>query len=61
MQGYRSIRNVPLHFTTETARQPEPHHNYARVIGEVVAVTAAGVAMAAVAIVAARKQGGPHP
>lgn len=57
-EGYRSTRNVPLHFTTVTARQAEPRHKGTRVIGEVVAVTAAGVAMAAVAIVAAKDQAG---
>lgn len=55
-QGYRSTDHVPLHFTTETVRQNEPHKKGVKVIGEVLGVTLAGVAMAAAAIVAARDQ-----
>lgn len=60
-QGYRSTDKVPLHFTTPTARINEPRKSNTVVIGEVVGVTAAGVAMAAVAVMAARDQAEVSP
>lgn len=60
-QGYRSTDHVPLHFTTTTARDNEPRKKGVLVIGEVVGVTAAGIAMAAAAVIAARDQWGGNP
>ncbi|CAM9696047.1 unnamed protein product [Laminaria digitata] len=60
-EGYRSTDKVPLHFTTPTARTNEPRKSNTVVIGEVVGVTAAGVAMAAVAVMAAKDQAGVNP
>ncbi|CAM9155842.1 unnamed protein product [Discosporangium mesarthrocarpum] len=56
-QGFfRSSELVPLHFTTET--QPsETHRNRGlAALGEVIAVGAVGVVMAALAVIAAREQ-----
>lgn len=60
-QGYRSTDHVPLHFTTSTARSNEPRKKGALVIGEVLGVTVAGVAMAAAAVVVARHQAEASP
>ncbi len=43
-QGYRSTDHVPLHFTTPTARE-KPRKKGFLVIGEVLGVTAGGIAM----------------
>lgn len=61
IQGYRSTDHVPLHFTTPTARDTGPRKKGALVVGEVVGVTAAGVAMATAAVMAARDQIGASP
>lgn len=44
-QGYRSTDHVPLHFNTTTARDTGPRKKGVLVIGEVLGVTAAGIAM----------------
>ncbi|CAB1117872.1 unnamed protein product [Ectocarpus sp. CCAP 1310/34] len=54
-EGYRSTDHVPLHFTTPTARE-KPRKKGVLVIGEVLAVTVGGIAMATAAIMAARDQ-----
>lgn len=59
-QGYRSTDHVPLHFTTTTARE-KPRKRGFLVIGEVLAVTAGGIGMAAAAVLAARDQMGASP
>ncbi|CAM9832553.1 unnamed protein product [Pylaiella littoralis] len=60
-EGYRSTDHVPLHFHTPTARDTGPRKKGALVIGEVLGVTAAGIAMATAAVLAARDQMGAGP
>eukprot|EP00752_Nemacystus_decipiens_P005274 g4784.t1 len=60
-EGYRSTNKVPLHFTTPTARDTGPRKRGVLVVGEVLGVTAAGIGMAAAAVMAARDQAGTSP